>query len=99
MIQAQAVGRAMDAAERQQAAAETRPSHVELAEENPDYGCEPCTDERLRCPICLTFQSNGCLIPCGHMFCWKCIKEHLHRPRSTCPLCRKAVQNSVRTFY
>ena len=38
------------------------------------------------CPICLDKEKNIHVSPCGHMFCYECIKK-LNDKR--CPICRK----------
>jgi hypothetical protein len=85
----QAIGRATAAASHAgQPHATPLEAMVELATDAPGES---------RCPICMTYRANGCLIPCGHVFCWKCIVEHYPR-NSQCPMCRTRVQNSQRTF-
>ena len=59
---------------------------------------EEATDGVLVCPICLTYKSNGCLIPCGHMLCWKCIKERFPK-NAKCPMCRTRIASSQRTYF
>ena len=59
---------------------------------------EEATDGVLVCPICLTYKSNGCLIPCGHMLCWKCIQERFPKG-AQCPMCRTRITFSQRTHF
>jgi len=51
---------------------------------------------RQRCSLCLDkLGSRGVTTTtqCGHLFCWTCILESLHR-NPECPLCRQPVQSS-----
>jgi len=51
---------------------------------------------RERCSLCLDrLGSRGITTatPCGHLYCWTCIMESLHR-NPECPLCRQPVDKS-----
>ncbi|RDB15372.1 Tripartite motif-containing protein 26 [Hypsizygus marmoreus] len=46
------------------------------------------------CSICLTAFKDPVSIPCGHVYCTKCLADHVNAPgnndlRSTCPTCRR----------
>lgn len=64
---------------------------------NSDKG----TDNSLRehgmpdlCVICLENDYNAVFVPCGHMCCCTSCSSHL----TNCPLCRKRIDQVVRTF-
>ncbi|KAG0495351.1 hypothetical protein HPP92_000041 [Vanilla planifolia] len=46
------------------------------------------------CVICLEEEYNAVFIPCGHMCCCTNCSSHL----SSCPLCRRRIDQAVRTF-
>ncbi|CAA7400050.1 unnamed protein product [Spirodela intermedia] len=46
------------------------------------------------CVICLEQEYNAVFVPCGHMCCCTQCSSHLH----TCPLCRRRIEQVVRTF-
>ncbi|KAF5373335.1 hypothetical protein D9615_007382 [Tricholomella constricta] len=46
------------------------------------------------CSICLTAFKEPVSIPCGHIYCTRCLADHVNAPgsddlKSTCPTCRK----------
>ena len=50
--------------------------------------------QRLECKICMASQVQAVLVPCGHLCaCWACAAQ-----LASCPVCRTAVQQRVRTF-
>ena len=55
------------------------------------------------CSICLNYQINKVVIPCGHTFCDKCLKKNENYYRnnnriSCCPICRKNIVNENNIF-
>ena len=61
--------------------------------------------EQSECPICLESWSQPCKLPCGHVFCFLCIKGSLLQ-KSECALCRTTINanflnkpNIVRKIY
>uniref|UniRef100_A0A0D6R3M0 RING-type E3 ubiquitin transferase n=1 Tax=Araucaria cunninghamii TaxID=56994 RepID=A0A0D6R3M0_ARACU len=46
------------------------------------------------CVICLEQEYNAVFVPCGHMCCCTSCSSHL----SNCPLCRRRIQQVVRTY-
>ena len=46
---------------------------------------DPDDDE---CPVCLGSYSIDTCLPCGHLFCARCIIDWSERGVVTCPLCR-----------
>eukprot|EP00053_Salpingoeca_punica_P019493 m.197451 g.197451 ORF g.197451 m.197451 type:complete len:202 (+) comp17665_c0_seq1:255-860(+) len=46
----------------------------------------PCFD----CSICLDVVSNPVVTPCGHLYCWSCLREWLST-RESCPVCKAKV--------
>lgn len=56
---------------------------------------------QMECPICFKCIVSQKLAgtPCGHIFCFECIKEAI-TGRAVCPSCNKAVQlNALRELY
>nr|DAD19373.1 TPA_asm: hypothetical protein HUJ06_020836 [Nelumbo nucifera] len=46
------------------------------------------------CVICLEQEYNAVFVPCGHMCCCTTCSSHL----TSCPLCRRRIEQIVRTF-
>uniref|UniRef100_A0A1D1XC26 RING-type E3 ubiquitin transferase n=1 Tax=Anthurium amnicola TaxID=1678845 RepID=A0A1D1XC26_9ARAE len=46
------------------------------------------------CVICLEHEYNAVFVPCGHMCCCTHCSSHLHN----CPLCRRRIEQVVKTF-
>lgn len=46
------------------------------------------------CVICLEQEYNSVFVPCGHMCCCTTCSSHL----TNCPLCRRRIEQSVKTF-
>ncbi|CAN6452777.1 unnamed protein product [Victoria cruziana] len=46
------------------------------------------------CVICLEQEYNAVFVPCGHMCCCTGCSSHL----ANCPLCRRRIEQAVRTF-
>ncbi|KAF8679082.1 hypothetical protein HU200_045840 [Digitaria exilis] len=46
------------------------------------------------CVICLEQEYNAVFVPCGHMCCCMACSSHL----TNCPLCRRRIDQAVRTF-
>jgi hypothetical protein len=42
------------------------------------------------CPICME-SSCGTITVCGHLFCRRCIADHVRRGSSSCPTCRQFI--------
>ncbi|XP_044493029.1 E3 ubiquitin-protein ligase SP1 [Mangifera indica] len=46
------------------------------------------------CVICLEHEYNAVFVPCGHMCCCTACSSHL----TSCPLCRRRIEQVVKTF-
>ncbi|XP_077219408.1 E3 Ubiquitin ligase family protein [Tasmannia lanceolata] len=63
----------------------------------PEDGSDNAKREHLipdLCVICLEQEYNAVFVPCGHMCCCTSCSSHL----TTCPLCRRRIEQVVRTF-
>eukprot|EP01083_Nonionella_stella_P022272 61595_1 len=50
------------------------------------------------CTVCVSNGIDSVFVPCGHQaICYECFQKEQNRFAS-CPICRKAVSNTVRTF-
>jgi SNF2 family DNA or RNA helicase len=49
---------------------------------------------RTRGEICSICMENECvaITPCAHLFCSTCVKHHIERVSSTCPICRSTLR-------
>ncbi len=57
-------------------------------------------DDDNLCPICNENQKNVGLVPCGHIFCGKCVSavrnsDALYHQATTCPTFRRVIVNTV----
>ncbi len=56
---------------------------------------------KMECLICLSEPVNAVTIPCGHIFCWKCLREWINsRDKIECPICRNGFEkkNIIKLF-
>lgn len=51
----------------------------------------------MTCLICTVNEKTTTLVPCGHTFCGDCVMT-CQRQRNLCPLCRKWIGQTVRSF-
>jgi (p)ppGpp synthase/HD superfamily hydrolase len=51
----------------------------------------------MSCLICTVNEKTTTLVPCGHTFCADCVLA-CQRQRNCCPLCRKGIGLTVRSF-
>ncbi|KAH7838424.1 hypothetical protein Vadar_026234 [Vaccinium darrowii] len=62
-----------------------------------ENGSDSCKRDRLMpdlCVICLEQEYNSVFVPCGHMCCCTVCSSHL----TNCPLCRRRIEQVVKTF-
>lgn len=50
------------------------------------------SNHNITCGICMDERTYPATIPCGHVFCWKCIQHWCTYVRQECPLCRSYSQ-------
>ncbi|VVC44167.1 Zinc finger, RING-type,Zinc finger, RING/FYVE/PHD-type,WWE domain, subgroup,Zinc finger, RING- [Cinara cedri] len=62
-------------------------------DEEEEDKTEKSKSEIIECPICLGPAVFPILIPCGHVFCFLCIKGVVQQS-NICPMCRQAVPNN-----
>ena len=56
---------------------------------------------KMNCLICLAEPLNAVAIPCGHIFCWKCLNQWINsRDKIECPICRNGFEKKdiIRLF-
>jgi len=76
-----------------------RKESVPSASEQPPAEEEVSSLSDKQCPICLDAFKNITSTPCGHCFCYECIKASLDRKKE-CPSCRKKMDvRSLRRLF
>lgn len=59
-----------------------------------DFVCnKENVNEEDACKICFTYEPDTLCYPCGHLFCFGCLRKC-----SQCPLCRKDISDKVKVF-
>lgn len=61
--------------------------------EQEDYINNSNTSMAEYCFICAESKTNSSALPCGHVFCWKCIFNAINYG-AKCPICRENIQPS-----
>ena len=51
-------------------------------------------EEEQECPICLDTITDPTILPCGHVFCYNCIKE-MSNIKKECPMCKQKIKNDL----
>ncbi len=52
-------------------------------------------DKEPLCSICLNEPVSHCVSPCGHTFCFSCVKRQM----SNCYMCRAGIKDRIRIFF
>lgn len=64
-----------------------------------DAAKEKADDAAKECKVCMDAEINTVLIPCGHVaLCFDCAQLILSKGTKECPICKKKVQQLVKTF-
>ncbi|XP_050429009.1 E3 ubiquitin-protein ligase rnf146-like [Adelges cooleyi] len=64
--------------------------HSKKSKKNEKKSAEDLKSECIDCPVCLGTAVIPTRIPCGHVFCFLCVKGASRRAKK-CPLCRQAI--------
>ena len=51
-------------------------------------------DEINKCSICLDNTISHCCVPCGHIYCYDCIKK-----TNNCYICRSIIRNKIKLYF
>ncbi|KAJ6640661.1 E3 ubiquitin-protein ligase, partial [Pseudolycoriella hygida] len=63
---------------------------IVLDSSDDSNGTTEKNDKDMECPICLQFCIHPCKLPCGHIFCFLCVKGVAYKNRR-CALCRRDI--------
>ena len=84
---------------------ESRPADEENVSDTEARPTLPLRLER-KCPLCMDHVEQPAITPCGHVYCWRCITQHVQRSTSirtrgsACPVCTSAVHGpSIRAIH
>lgn len=65
---------------------------IKKLDKKEDKKDEECEEDE--CPICLGEIEQPTILPCGHIFCYDCIKE-MTCVKKQCPLCKQTIKGDL----
>ena len=52
-------------------------------------------NQRFECNVCFDTASEPAVTPCGHLYCWKCIRKWMDAGNDACPVCKGAIASDT----
>jgi len=50
---------------------------------------------RFECNVCFETAREPVVTPCGHLYCWRCVKQWLDGGNNMCPVCKSTVDQDM----
>ena len=50
---------------------------------------------RFECNVCFETAREPVVTPCGHLYCWRCVKQWLDGGNHACPVCKSTIDQDV----